>query len=358
MPIDLTRRHATIGLGAAAAGLLLSRPARADMAALEAAARKEGTLTWDVAQMSGEAAEAMGKLFTKQYPGVSVSVIRTTGQVAYQRVQQELKNNAPQCDVFSTTDIAHMPDLQRRNALAHYTAESAGGLAPTFQGLGEPGFYYPTTASFQGLIHHTKSVKPEDVPQRCTDLLDPKWKGRVAVAHPAFSGYFGQWVLAMRKLYGWEFFEKLAKNKPRIGRSGNDPLTLVNAGECLVGTGPLSTTMQNVDKGNPVAFVYPQDATVVTVGPSAVLATAPHPNAGRLFMEWLLSPDYAKACVDWHLEPVRADAPPMKGTKRIGEFKATTLTTAEISKGIPEVIEFLGATPSAAERPLPASRKS
>ena len=113
----------------------------------------------------------------------------------------------------------------------------------------------------------------------------------------------------------------------------------MNAGECLVGTGPLSTAMQNVDKGNPVGFIYPEDSTVITVGPSAVLATAPHPNAARLFLEWLFSADYAQACAEWHLEPVRADAPPMKGTKRIGDFKSLALSTAEIAKGIPEVIE-------------------
>ena len=339
MAMRVQRRRVAAGLGLMAVSGMLPRTARADLAGLEQAARKEGSLTWYVAQMSGEAAEAMGQRFSKRYPGVSVSVIRTTGQVAYQRVTQELKNHAPQCDVFSTTDIAHMPQLKRRNALAHYVAESAGGLAPTFQGLGEPGLYYPTTASFQGLIYQTQRVKPEDVPKRCTDLLDPKWKGRLGVAHPAFSGYFGQWVLAMRKLHGWEFFEKLAKNQPRIGRSGNDPLTLVNAGECLVGTAPLSTTMQNVDKGSPVAFVYPEDGTVITVGPSAILASAPHPNAARLFMEWLLSLDYAQACTEWHLETVRADAPPMKGSKRIGTFQAITLTTAEIATGIPEVIE-------------------
>jgi iron(III) transport system substrate-binding protein len=339
MTIAVTRRALAAGFGAGVAAGLLPQRAQAEVGALAAAARKEGTLTWYVAQMSGEAAESMGKRFTQRYPGVSVAVIRTTGQVAYQRVMQELKNGAPQCDVFSTTDIAHMPDLKRRNALAHYEAQEAGALAEAFRGLGEPGWYYPTTASFQGLVRSTTHVPEAEAPRSCTDLLDPKWRGRIGLAHPAFSGYFGQWVLAMRKLHGWAFFEKLAKNNPRIGRSGNDPLTLVNAGECVVGTGPLSTTMQNVDKGNPVAFIYPDDATVITVGPSAVLASAPHPNAARLFLEWLFSLDYAQACIEWHLEPVRADAPPMKGTRRIGTFKSVALTTDEISKGIPEVID-------------------
>jgi iron(III) transport system substrate-binding protein len=189
------------------------------------------------------------------------------------------------------------------------------------------------------MIYQTKAIPSAEVPRNWDALIDPKWKNRVAVAHPGFSGYFGQWVLAMRKLYGWTYFEKLAANKPRIGRSGNDPLTMLNAGESLIGTGPVSTTVQNIDKGNPVNFVYPTDGTLLCVGPSAVLAQAPRPNAARLFLEWLLSADYARACVQWHLEPVRADAPLMPGTKRLADLKLLRLTTDEIASGIPEVIE-------------------
>lgn len=332
----VTRRSALVGLGAAA---LSSRGARADLAALTEAARKEGSLTWYVAQMSGEAAEDIGRIFTAQYPGIAVSVVRTTGQVAYQRIQQELKNSAPQCDVFSTTDIAHMPALRDRGALAQYMPRNAAQLAAPFVGLGEAGYYYATTASLQIMVYHTKAVPPGDVPRNWPDLIDPKWKNRVAVAHPAFSGYFGQWVLAMRKLYGWTYFEKLAANKPRIGRSGNDPLTMLNAGESVIGTGPVSTTVQNIDKGNPVNFVYPSDGTLLCVGPSAILAAAPRPNAARLFLEWLLSIEYARACVKWHLEPVRADAPLMPGTQRLADLTLLRLTTEEIARGIPEVIE-------------------
>ena len=339
MSATTTRRLVLAGIGAAAGALSRPGTARADLAALEAAARKEGSVTWYTAQMSGEAAEDMGRAFTRKYPGISVTVIRTTGQVAYQRVLQELKNSTPQCDVFCSTDISHYPALKARGALAQYRPENAGELAPSFAGLGDEGFYIPATASLQIMVYNSKTVAPADVPKNWTDLLDPKWQNRVAIAHPAFSGYFGQWVLAMRKLYGWEFLEKLAKQNPRIGRSGNDPIAMLNAGESLIGTGPVSTSVQNIEKGNPIGFVYPTDGTLLCFGPASVLAAAPHPNAARLFLEWLLSEDYARACVKWHLEPVRADAPPMEGTKRLSEIKLIRLTPAEIAKGIPEVIE-------------------
>ena len=74
---------------------------------------RKARFTWYIAQVDGETAEVMGRAFTAQYPGVKVAVIRTTGQVAYERLMQDMKNNAPQCDVFSTTDIAHMPALMQ-----------------------------------------------------------------------------------------------------------------------------------------------------------------------------------------------------------------------------------------------------
>jgi iron(III) transport system substrate-binding protein len=143
----------------------------------------------------------------------------------------------------------------------------------------------------------------------------------------------------VRKLYGWEFFEKLARNNPRIGRSASDPITLLNASECMIGLSAASVTMQSAEQGNPIGFIYPDDGTLLAVGPAAVLAQAPHPNAGRLFLEWLLGPEFAELAARDHLAPVRADAPPSLGGKTLSEIKLLTLSTAEIAKGIPEVIE-------------------
>ncbi len=336
MPHLIFRRQAASGLAAVS---LLPRVAHASLDSLEKDARGEGALTWYVAQMSGEVAEAMGKRFTARYPGIKVTAIRTTGQVAYERLMQELKNKTPQCDVFSSTDIAHYPALKKREALANYDPVNAAALAPAFHGLGEDGYYYPAIASLQGIIHRTDKVTGANVPRRMTDILDPKWKDQIATGHPAFSGYFGQVVVAMRKLYGWEFFEKLAKNNPRIGRSAADPITMLNAGECMIGLSAASVTLQNAALGNPIGFIYPEDGTLLTIGASAVLAQAPHPNAGRLFLEWLLSPEFAEASAAQYMVPVRADAPPMAGGKKLADVKLLTLTTAEIAKGIPEVVE-------------------
>jgi iron(III) transport system substrate-binding protein len=336
---SLTRRRTMTGIGAATTLALGARSARADLAALEQSARKEGSVTWYIAQVDTETAEVMGHAFTKQYPGINVEVIRTTGQVAYQRLLQELKNSAPQCDVFSSTDISQYPALKSRNALARYTPENAGGLLPQFDKLAEPGFEYPTSATNHLLIYNTRKVQPENAPKRWTDLLDPRWKGQVATGHPAFSGCTGIWVLALRKAYGWSFFEKLAKNNPRIGRSGNDPVTLITAGECLVGPAPANTAFQNIDKGNPIGTVYPADGAILCVGPSSVIAAAPHPQAARLFLEWLMSETYSRMSVALHCDPLRPGIALTSGQKPLDQVPILTLSVDEISKGVPEVIE-------------------
>jgi iron(III) transport system substrate-binding protein len=81
--------------------------------------------------------------------------------------------------VFCSTDISHYPVLKARNVLAQYNPQNVGALAPPFAGPGEVGFYIPATASLQIMVYHTKNVKLEDVPTNSTDLLDPRWKGRV-----------------------------------------------------------------------------------------------------------------------------------------------------------------------------------
>ncbi|MFI4980152.1 MAG: ABC transporter substrate-binding protein [Nevskiales bacterium] len=339
MTIIVTRRDVVSALASLGAVSLLPLPARADLAELEAAARKEGTLTWYIAQVDAESAEALGRTFTKQYPGISVAVIRTTGQVAYQRLLLDLKNNAPQCDVFSTTDISHMPLLKQRKALAYYVPQNAAGLLPEFKRLSDEGYYYVDSATNHFLIYNSQKVRAEEAPRSWLDLLDPKWKNQVALPHPAFSGCAGVWALGLRKLYGWEYFEKLAKNNPRIGRSFADPVTLLSAGECKVGPGPANSAFPAAEKGNPIGIVYPSDGCSLCVAPSAVPVSAPHPNAGRLFLEWMLSDTYSLLSIERGSEPLRAGLPPKPGRTPVDQLSVIRLSVEEIRQGVPEVIE-------------------
>ena len=94
-----------------------------------------------------------------------------------------------------------------------------------------------------------------------------------------------------------------------------------------------------MDKGNPLALVYPTDGALLMVSPSAVMANAPRPNAARLFMEFLLSEEAAQIAVKFRGDSLRPEVKPLAGAKPLNEVKLIKLTPAEILKGIPEVIE-------------------
>ena len=217
---------------------------------------------------------------------------------------------------------------------------SAAKVHTAFQNLDPDGYFHITSAGLVLINYNKEKLKGKELPKSWTDLLDPKWKGEVTVGHPGFSGYVGTWVVFMKKLYGWDYFKKLEANKPQIGRSINDTVTMPNSGERSIGAGPSATTLQSVAKGNPVGIIYPEDGSLLMIAPSAVLARSKNPNAARLLMEFLLGVEAARINVAEFNESMRPEVPPAQGGKPLSEVKTIRLSFDEIEKGIPEIKEL------------------
>ena len=304
------------------------------------AAKKEGALTWYTAHYNSDTAAAVCAGFEKKYAGIKCNYIRTTAQVAYQRLAQDQKAGIAAASVISSTDIGHYGRMKKDGWLVAYRPKSLSDLIDAFKPFNDPeDMYVITAAGLVLLTYNTSLVSAADAPKKWTDLLDPKWKGKVSIGHPGFSGYVGTWVVQMRKLYAWDYFKKLELNKPRIGRSINDTVTMLNAKESWVAAGPSATTLQSRDKGNPVAVVYPEDGALLMISPSGILKNAPAPNAARLFMEYLLSKECNEIMVKLRNDSVNKHVQPLPGAKSLADVKTIRPTYEEILKGIPEVKE-------------------
>jgi iron(III) transport system substrate-binding protein len=344
----IKRRHFMIGgsallaLGPGRNALAQSAPAMTshEKELYDAAKKEGGELTWYTAQSDDITAQTLGRSFESIYPGLKVNVLRTTAQVAYQRVTQELKASAVQCDVFSSTDIGHSVELKSKGAFEKYVPENSSKVLDIYKGYDPDGYYFVTSAGLIGIGYNTAKVKEADAPKNWTDLLDPRWNNNIALGHPGFSGYVGTWALTLRNQYGWDFFEKLAKNNPRVGRSINDTVTMLNAGEsAIAGSGPAGTLLDSLQKGNPLALIYPTDGTVLIIAPSAIMKGAKHPGTARLFMEFLLSEKASQIWVEHFNESIRPEVPPSKNARSAKDLKIIRPTVAEITKGVPEVIK-------------------
>jgi iron(III) transport system substrate-binding protein len=326
--------------------ILLPRSARAarEMSAQEKelyeAAKKEGEFTWYTSHSDDVTAQALGREFESFFPGVRANVVRTTAQVAFQRVSQEVKAGAMQVDVLSSSDIGHYLYLKEKSLLEKYTPANASTVLEIYRNYDPDGYFHVTSAGLIGMGYNTTKLQQADAPKNWTDLLDAKWRDKIAVGHPGFSGYVGTWVVTLRKLYSWDFFEKLAKNNPQVGRSINDTVTMLNAGERMVaGSAPNGTIMQSAGKGNPLAMIYPPDGTVLVIATSGVMKGAKHPNAARLFMEYLLTPEASTVWLAHFNESMRPEINPPPGVKSAKDVKTIRPTVDEISTGIPEVIK-------------------
>ena len=252
------------------------------------AAKKEGELTWYTAHSDDITAQDIGRTFEALYPGLKLNVLRTTAQVAYQRVTQEIKASAIQCDVFSSTDIGHSVELKARGSFEKFVPENAAKVLDIYKNYDPDGYYYVTSAGLIGIGYNTTKVKEADAPKNWTDLLDPKWVDSIALGHPGFSGYVGTWALTLRNKYGWEFFEKLHGNQARIGKGSGQVVDDTASGELVASLAVDYITFDKISRGAPMALFYPPEM-LIAPSPVAIMKNSPNLNAAKLFVDYLLS---------------------------------------------------------------------
>jgi len=140
-------------------------------------------------------------------------------------------------------------------------------------------------------------VKREELPATVDGFADPKWKGRLSIEATDNDWMYGVSSF-MGEERGREFFQKLAALKPEMRKGHILVAQLLAAGELSVCLTIYSGNADSIKaKGGPIDWV----AVEPLVGrPQAIAlaANAPHPNAARLLMRWLMSPEGQELLVD------------------------------------------------------------
>ena len=325
--------------------VLSAAPLPAQDARLEAA-KKEGKVVW-YTSLALTSAEKVAKLFEAAYPGIKVEVHRTGSERILQRVMQELQANIKIADVVHTSDAGHYVLLKDKKLLLKYTPAGVDGFPAAFKD--KDGYHYGLRATVNVIAYNSKIVPAAEAPRTWKDLLDPKWKGKLVTAHPGYSGVIATHVLALVQLHGWDYFKQLAQNKPMLVQSAVDPSGIVASGERPVAVdGGDYTFYQVKKKGNPVEIVFPKEGVPLVVSPSAITSFAPHPNAAKLFTDFIFSRELQQVLAD--SEGLYTGHPDVKypaDRPKLSELKLLRVEPEELEKRNEEIktrfVEFFGA---------------
>jgi iron(III) transport system substrate-binding protein len=233
-----------------------------------------------------------------------------------------MSSNIHAVDVVNSSDGAHFILWRRQGWLAPYLPEDVARHFPA-DFYDPDGLFCTTRVWLCSLGYNTNLVKAADAPKSYADLLDPKWMGKMVKAHPAYSGTIMTATYQMVKAFGWDYLEKLAKQKVMQVQSSTDPPKKLALGErAVMADGNDYNAVQLKEAGQPVEAVYPTEGTPMVNGPSGVFASAPHPNAARLFQNWLHGVEAQQLLVDFAAQhSVHAQVKPKPGRVNLSDIK-------------------------------------
>src|SRR6202158_879278 len=227
---DLVQGSAALGLTAFAAPLKAAAPEPvAVTSALVEAARKEPKVIL-YSSMDLPVGEKLGKAFEAQYPGIAVQIERSGSERLFQRLDQEFASGIRAADIVNSSDASHFISWKKNGWLAPFVTED---MAPHFlpDYRGPDGMCAPSRTWLSSLAYKTKLVNPEDAPKSFADLLDPKWAGKLVKGHPAYSGTIMTATFQLVRELGWEYLEKISKQRVMQVQSSTDPPKKLALGE-------------------------------------------------------------------------------------------------------------------------------
>ena len=289
-------RHIRKLLAITLAALPAAAMAQESTPAMVAAAEKEGKVAWYTA-VDVKVAEEVANRFRKQYPKIDVEVERTGSERVFQRVNQEHESGIKHADVVNTSDATHFMFWKQKGWLAKYVPADVAQFPAQYRDA--DGYYATWRATLCVMGYNTNLVPAGEAPKGYKDLLDPKWKGKLTKAHPGYSGTSLTGTYAITKVLGWDYLEKLAKQDvQQLQSTTATPKSIASGERAVMVDGNEYNMFIEIHKKSPVKIIYPVEGTPFVSSPVAIFADAPHPNAARLFSDFLFSAPIQQFLVD------------------------------------------------------------
>jgi iron(III) transport system substrate-binding protein len=248
------------------------------------AAKKEGKVVVYNGAVGTPVLPKVGAAFEAKY-GVRMELLEARASELRERIRTE------QASGKILGDVSHNGSTTTALQLAEGTFQPHGALpngkrpvAP----FATDEIRIPIYVITYGILVNTDMVKPGEEPKSWQDLVNPRWKGKLLSDDMRALGGGAVFFMVTTQKLGKEYHEKLAQQQPHMNRDLRGNYPRVARGEYPVYF-PF-TLPDSLDlKGLPVKAIMPPEGSPYVRFDGALFKGAPHPNAARLFLDFLLS---------------------------------------------------------------------
>jgi iron(III) transport system substrate-binding protein len=280
---------------AAIVGLLAPTHAWAIDPQIIEAAKKEGEVVWYTTLIVAQVVRPIVEAFEKKYPGVRVRYTRADNVGLVTKLLNEARANRPVADVVDGT-AAELP-LEKAGLIAQWVPDTAKLYPAEYRDANNrwvaPNLYFLTPA------YNTNLIKKGEEPKTFEDLLDPKWKGKIVWnmgdGLTGGLGFMNVVLRSMGKEKGTAYLEKLSKqNIVSSDASSRAVLDQVISGEFAIALQIFHYHATiSAEKGAPVDWIRMSPALSM-LSTMSLMSNAPHPNAGKLLFDFVISEECQK----------------------------------------------------------------
>jgi iron(III) transport system substrate-binding protein len=272
---------------AALAGIsLFAGPARAqdkNWDAIVAAAKNEGKLLI----YNGTNFPVVRKIAVEMQRvyGIQVDVLDGRASEIRERIRIEQSTNRTVASLSYSGFTTLYTQSQEGAFQDHGPLPNAKGVVPE---LASKGQIVLGSVGLFALMYNTSLVSPDQAPKSWHDLTQPQWQGKILSDDFRAAGAGNVWFEATYNAFGREFHDKMAAQKPIFSRNFPDSERRVARGEYPIYI-PFNVSEYASLRGLPIKAIVPSEGAAYVPLGASMLRDAPHPNAARVYLNFLLS---------------------------------------------------------------------
>ncbi|MEU6355413.1 extracellular solute-binding protein [Streptomyces sp. NPDC047072] len=252
--------------------------------------------------------------FKARFPDIDLTLIVDYSKYHDVRVDNQFATDTLVPDVVQLQTLQDFDRWKEQGRLLHY---KPAGFSKVYDKFKDPqGAWVATGAIAFSFLYGTAAVG-SDAPRSAQDLVDPRWKGKIASAYPHDDDAVLYLYTLYAQKYGWDWVARLAAQDVQFARGSNSPGDAVFGGQKAIGVGTAGSAVPNAS--SPARFVIADGHPFMGWGQRmGILKQARNTAAAKLFINWQLSTEWQQNSFNgWS---VRTDITPPAGLKQLWEY--------------------------------------